>query len=410
MGSAVVTTENPATPVDEIRRYVQVCMPDEANPGALPLTQRTVLACRAGQVVARVVELPAKSPEPAMAELERDLRLGKNVQFDPAGMKLLALTSGHIQLQSGKLWVEESLELVGSVDTMGGAVEYWGNVVIHKDVCDQAHVAVTGDVCVRGSVEAARLKIAGNLEVGHGICGKEHGAVEVTGNVTARFASNARIVAGGNILIARETTTSRIRCAGEFMSENGAVHGGHVSAGTALTCHDAGSAAAVQTILEIGCGPENYAAAAASLTAIDGSRKKANEIRAAVEPLMQNQKNLTPAQKEKATELLYLADEMEQKAQDLSKAILHQQSEVQRARGGFVQVLHTVHTGVIIHFPGAHARIATPLRGPVRIMMAPDGEPRIVAVDGRGHGTTVLPPLPVEAAQAALVSRLLAFK
>ncbi len=65
------------------------------------------------------------------------------------------------------------------------------------------------------------------------------------------------------------------------------------------------------TIVEVGTDQTLRAMLMDFKTELDANRKRIAQVREKIAPLMQCLKRLTPQQKEKATELLYEADELE---------------------------------------------------------------------------------------------------
>jgi hypothetical protein len=147
----------------------------------------------------------------------------------------------------------------------------------------------------------------------------------------------------------------------------------------------------VRTLIEAGIDETVRAAAKVKVPEIEALRAKAGRIRATVQPLMQNHKRLTPQQKERATELLFEADECQSQA-DALLGELRKIADAAAAKTSLqVVVQETVYPGVTIRFPGVSTSIADMLRGPLCITTRRlHNEMRIIAQFG---GSSVAHPL-----------------
>ena len=122
-------------------------------------------------------------------------------------------------------------------------------------------------------------------------------------------------------------------------------------------------------------------------------RQKAKEIRDIVQPLMAHQKSLSAAQKEKATELLYMADQMDSDAQKMSQRLATLERPVQTAIAGAIRIASTLHPGVVIRFPNVRACVKDGMRGPLTLRQFVSGtQQSIVAIDDSRGTKTALPP------------------
>jgi hypothetical protein len=145
-----------------------------------------------------------------------------------------------------------------------------------------------------------------------------------------------------------------------------------------------GSAAGVKTVVEAGIDEGLRTMAQAKIPEVEQLLAKAKKIRETVRPLMENQKRLTPQQKERATELLFEADEFQAQA-DALLATLKKANDAVAARAKLqVEVEQAIYPGVTIRFPGVYATVHDALAGPLRVATkAMHGETRIVMYYGR---------------------------
>jgi hypothetical protein len=158
-----------------------------------------------------------------------------------------------------------------------------------------------------------------------------------------------------------------------------------------IVCEAAGSSAG-KTTLDLSSDPAELEAMSRTAATVHALQKKAAEIRGSVEPLMKHQKNLSAQQKEKATELLYLADEAEGKAKQMAETLHGPRDRANAALKAQVRVGSLLHAGVVLRCLGFETTANTSLRGPMRIgLRLGNGEPLFVVYDGHNKPVTGLP-------------------
>jgi uncharacterized protein len=392
-----------ATPAVYVEVELIPLSPDD--PLAAAMARRGVTLCRAHQPVARRVESPQHNLDrPLLSEL----RAGRLVAWDEAAAVFVARKSGHVWLRQGRLEVEDTLDFHDDIDAATGPFFFDGDLVLHKNVLDSASVKAAGNITLHGAVEAAELHAGGDLVVHHGICGKDRGQISARRNLSARFITNARVSAGADLLVANEIVNSHILCGGALKAPNGTILAGHAIAQTGILCHTVGSEVGQATTLEIGLAPDAYASIQKTIAAADAARQKAREIRAIVEPLLARAKSLTAAQKEKATELLFTADQADTSANQALAAFESSRTALHNCLGTRITVSSLVHPGVLIRFPLAEGMVTSRLRGPIDIALENHGsESRVVLIDASRNRVTPLPPPPGSLGQQSPAFRIL---
>ena len=385
---------------------VELILPDPQDPVAVAMSRRGIFICRAGQPIARRVDALIENAPGRVPVTE--LRLGKHVVWDEKRAAYVATQAGHAALLQGRLDVSDTLELSDDIDGVNGALVYDGPLILHHNVLDLAVLKATGNITVHGSIEAAEVHAGGDLHVLHGICGKEKGRVSAHGKITTRFLTNAHVTSGGDMVVGNEIVNSHLHCGGLLKVEQGAIVAGHAVALGGILCHAAGSDVGVKTLLEVGLGLEGYTATAEAIAKAELSRQKASEIRSAVGPLMAHAKSLTAAQKEKATELLFAADEAETHANEALAAAERTKSTVQTSLSAKILVSGLLHPGVVIRFPIAEAMVRVPQRGPLEIVLSnKGGEMHIAVVDRCRNTSLALPSLPSANGSVAIARKIL---
>lgn len=158
---------------------------------------------------------------------------------------------------------------VQAVDLQSGNIHFDGALRVHGDIKAGMTVQVKGDAVVMGTVEAATMRVGGNLVVHGGIvggssartpsaAGERLARIECEGSVQALFINHASVSAGGELRVEREIFNSDV-AAGNAVTV-GAASGGSIVGGRtrALRCVQAatlGSMAGTPTEIQVGLNP-----------------------------------------------------------------------------------------------------------------------------------------------------------
>jgi hypothetical protein len=314
----------------------------------------------------------ASSGEPVAVVTGGDAKLlvGANTALAPDGKTIRATATGRVRVaDGGRLCVETALEIAGDVDFSVGNVDFPGDVVVRGNVLDLFKLYGGGSIEVGGAIEAAEVRAAKDLRVAGSIVAKDRGSICAGGNVHAKFVTNARVEAAGDVEVQATIANSTVVAAGRVAVPQGSIVAGKTAAAAGVVCKTLGSAAGVMTVVEVGVDDLFRRELPRVLAAIEAQRQKARKIEQTVQPLLANQKKLTPAQKEKATELLFEAQEMTQAAERQVKALKERYATITSKSRPEVEVADTLHQGVVLRFPGLQTRIMTAFKGPLRVVL-----------------------------------------
>lgn len=191
---------------------------------------------------------------PAHAGRELHIHLGENVILLDDGVTYQSKAEGVVVMSGNELSVTECLEISSNVDLNSGNVKVeHGSIKIRGSIQAGFTVSAPNHVIVEGSIESASVHAGGMVEVHGGILMPEGGEVYAGNDVTANYAINANIRAGGDVIIANETSNSTIQCGGKFISVSGkgAILGGQILTGKGAEVNEIGSELGVQTLVGI---------------------------------------------------------------------------------------------------------------------------------------------------------------
>lgn len=240
------------------------------KPGA-PLMRRTpaVQGTPGFDISGKVLE-PAKIEDPPFA---LPLPGAKPSEEDPD--LLVAEIAGAPKVMPRGVSVASLVE-IEAVNLDSGNIDFDGTLRVKGDILAGMRVRVTGDVIVSGTIEAAEVHAGGNITVNGGIIGmtetistdgqeQSRAARLVSGGmVKARFILHAEVDAASTVAAEREIRQSLVD-SGESVvvgppgGQNGIIVGGRIRAMTSVQSGVIGSAAGVQTDIQVGLDPHVHA-------------------------------------------------------------------------------------------------------------------------------------------------------
>lgn len=211
-----------------------------------------------------------------------NLRYGKNVEPDEAGMKLYASLDGLVTLTNGSVInVFPVYEVNGDVDYSVGNIDFVGNVVVRGNVLTGFQIKAKGDIRIIGGVEGAELIADGSIEITAGILASNKGLIKAGKNVKSSFVQDGNIEAGEDVIVTQSIMHSRIRAGRNVICEGkGLIVGGIIQAGEMVSARTIGNTMSTATVIEVGVLPE--------------LRSQLNELR---QQLKTNTDNLTKTEK-----------------------------------------------------------------------------------------------------------------
>ncbi len=305
---------------------------------------------------------------------------------------VLAKVAGRVIDSEGRLSIIETLDIRGDVDFETGSIDSSVEVHITGTVHGGFEVKSVKSITVGGAIEAAKVGGQGDVIVRGGILGQGQGQVRAGGEIVARFCDEANLRAGGGIAILKEMIGSEVHTEDTYLGAHGTVIGGRLYAKEGVEVATLGSEAGVATSIIVGIAPEVLKEAERLDQEVATRTRAVAKIRQSVQPLLADQKRLNPSQKERATELLYEADTMEE---GIAKVQKHRDEMLANARAKnvpFVLVNHSVHPKVCIQIGRRQTTFRAELKGPVRIdKRKVENVTEFVAVNQLTGSVTILP-------------------
>lgn len=188
---------------------------------------------------------PAK---PAQLMLDRTTHL--------EGEQLIANVSGVLRRSGPAVTIYELVELDSNIDFATGNIDFKGSVRIKGNVLDLFTVRATGDIEVRGLIEAATIEAGGKLAALGGISGWPHGMIRTGDDCTARFLDRVRGEIAGTLCVEHEILSCELTVGRGIDVTNGRIIGGEIRLTGPLSAGIIGGDSSVKTTIVTDPGPD----------------------------------------------------------------------------------------------------------------------------------------------------------
>ena len=177
------------------------------------------------------------------------LELHSGVAVDPDG-QLRATHDGVVLYVADKLLdVVDHHVHKGAVDLHSGSLRMRGSLAIHGDVKHPFSAVATGDIEIRGSIEAATVRAGGKVHVHGGVRGGSGSAVSAEGDLAVLHAESAELNCGGHLRV-QEAINSRLSAA--TVHASGRLRGGQATAESTIVAKEVGAPSGIETRLTVG--------------------------------------------------------------------------------------------------------------------------------------------------------------
>ena len=129
-----------------------------------------------------------------------DFEAGENVEL--RNDDFWSLIDGAVMIRNNTVSVSDVYSITGDIDLQSGNLQHTkGTVHIKGTVRSSFEVRAGCHIIVAETVEDATLECGGDVEIVGGVIHAEDGSINAAGNVVVKFAQNARISAGDDIVI-----------------------------------------------------------------------------------------------------------------------------------------------------------------------------------------------------------------
>lgn len=216
---------------------------------------------KVGDVVARIIPMDkGTAGEDVMGRTVMPKRVkrvvfkyGKNMHVSEDGLSLISDVSGHVSLESEKIFVSDLLTLV-NVDNSTGNIKYDGNVEVSGNVVAGFEINASGNVTVRGLVEGAIITAGGDITLIRGVQGMNKAVLTAGGNIVSKFIESAECVTADGNIESDSILHSKVISHGKITvnGRNGLIIGGDVRATKMIEVKTIGNEMGTATCVGVG--------------------------------------------------------------------------------------------------------------------------------------------------------------
>ena len=193
-------------------------------------------------------EIPSKPGK------ETTLPMGANTEVDPVDpTKLVASIDGYPRLMSGKITIDNVMNIKGDVGLSTGDIEFVGSVNISGGITDGFTVIAGGDILINGPCESCRIESGGDVIFHKGMRAGEPAIITARGNVNAAFMEGVTVRARGDVIIREYCYHCDIEAGNsvKVLGKTGFITGGKVIAGFSVIARRLGSQACPRTEIAV---------------------------------------------------------------------------------------------------------------------------------------------------------------
>lgn len=176
--------------------------------------------------------------------------VGDNLELSADGLSLLATKDGYVLWHGDRISVDDIYTVDGDVDFHTGNIRFNGSIQINGDVKSGFRVEATGDIHIKGSVDAATIySSGGDIVIAQGVLGKQRAKLLAEGSIYCGFIQDASVVARRNVTVQGYVINSQISAGGKVhLTGNPAlIRGGEVFAEDGIEADDVGAERVIPT-------------------------------------------------------------------------------------------------------------------------------------------------------------------
>lgn len=293
-----------------------------------------------------------------------NLQLQGNVSNQDGSNEYHATDSGMVFFMGNTLSVTEVFLVKGDVNMRTGNIELEkGSVHVKGSVLSGFSVTSPGNVLVEEVIENATVKAEGDIEVMGGIAmDPKGGKVTAKGGISALYAKNATIVAGGDLNIAHELANCIVFAGNKVnvLKGRGKIIGSTVRAGKGVVANEIGSDLGVETTIFLGIERRSFS------EELEQKRKMQSVLQRIYGSLGTDSPKaiLERAPKDKrpaVASLLKARVRAENKIKEIEEQLEKERQRVRQAVKAKVRVRKTIHPGTIINCFGVSLKITEPV-------------------------------------------------
>ncbi len=266
----------------------------------------------------------------------------------------VAKKAGSLSTSENGLSISDAREIVGDIDEAFGDVQFPGNLSVRGNVHNGRSVKSTGNLSIEGKALASLLSADENVSMKGGISGAGRGTVWAKKAVHLSFAENARLLAGGDVIVDDYcfqcvVKTNRTLVMG---GAPGVLLGGSVRASKGVEVNELGSKKTIRTSISFG---QNYLIG----DQIEVCEREVQKIKESIEKIDDAMK-VTSSTSPEIHELRRKKLELLKRNEKLTVRIFTLKEQFETHIISHVRVENTAYPGVVLESHGRYYEVREP--------------------------------------------------
>ncbi len=308
--------------------------------------------------------LPAKTGKDYPLQIDESL-------MRRADGTLIAQQDGVLYREAGKAQIRKKIEIRDYVDFSTGNLDFDGDIAIAKGVRDCFIVKATGNVEVKGLVEAATIETGKDLIVTGGFAGREQGHAYVGGSLRGKYLDNVQGHINQDLCMDREVINCELTIDGGINSPHGSIIGGRLTPTGKINIGTLGSGAGVETSLVIGSVPRLDPFAEKLDAMVQALTKDADKLTEEQDIInkMSAKGRMTATDKERQTEIICELSIINASLQKAQRTLDSVTQEIEKRRSVSLTIHRMVNHGVTLICGQLRHKITTEIEGPAQIYL-----------------------------------------
>ncbi len=319
--------------------------------------------------------IPAKSGKDMPLQIDETL-------MRRADGSLIAQQDGVLYREVGKAQIRKQIEIKDYVDFSTGNLDFDGDITIGRGIRDCFIVKATGNVEVKGLIEAATLDTGKDLIANGGFAGRERGYAYVGGSLKGKYLDNVQGHIKEDLCIDREVINCELTIDGGINSPHGSIIGGLLIPTGEVNIGTLGSGAGVETNLTIGSVPR-LDPFAEKLDAMVQTFTKDLEKLTEEQDLINKMSvkgRMTATDRERQTEIMFEISMVNTNLQKAQRTLDSITNEIEKRRSVNLTIHRMVNPGVRLTYGRLRHKITAEIKGPARIYL--EGSDKLVYRQG----------------------------
>ena len=283
---------------------------------------------------------------------------GKGFTLSEDCMEYYAAYDGKVETIAGGINVTKISTIPGDVGLNVGNLDVRGDLEILGNVISGMSVKATGNITIKGLVEAANITAGKNILIKGGILGGGRAKIEAAGNIFAQFIENA-LVDSGDCVQANSVVNSIVTAYNDIniFGKTSSIIGGSLKANRMVRTKCIGSSGQIITRISVGVDASVIADLKLKETKLVEEEEELSKIEKAME--MMNTRKDTVVAGTKEMQLLLTRTKIEKTADvvALRNDIKNAKKRIELAKSAEIVAEELVYQGTIISIDGITLKV-----------------------------------------------------